>query len=118
MLRLQRFDLNDIKKSHIDIEKEVQSLQEKSAVNLILKSLISQSRTVTSFSYKNSKPLHLMKEKGKDLKHYQRSLWLRKKREEEEAIIHDEMENNGGVAMEDQASLAKVDGIQGLAWID
>jgi hypothetical protein len=52
-----------------------------------------------------------MKDHGQDLKQYQRNMWLRKKREEEEAIVHDILENNGGVAMEDQESLAAKTGV-------
>ena len=42
-----------------------------------------------------------MKEQARDLKLYQRNLWQQKKREEEEKIRHDQLENYGGVAMED-----------------
>jgi hypothetical protein len=33
-------------------------------------------------------------------------------------IEHDELENNEGVAMEDQPSLAAVQGLQELTWLD
>ena len=44
-------------------------------------------------------------------------LWQKKKKEDEEKIVHDVMENNEGLAMEDVAALHGNQGVAELEWI-
>ena len=44
-------------------------------------------------------------------------LWQKKKKEDEEKIVHDVMENNEGLAMEEVAALHGNQGVAELEWI-